>query len=220
MSRKPKRYRRSAQRLWFRGGITATAESWRGVLCSIYVENGDFSGTLDVSTFLSSFLAFFTAFFSFFASFRSPFVFLDIRCGPPLAVMAAWTFRHASQVSLSSLRHRLRSIASRQNASATLPAAVGPASAGGTRLIHEIKHDGFRILARRRGRSIRLLTRNGHDFADRFPFVEAAIEALPIRSCVIDGEAIVCDDSGLAVFDLIRRHGEQCPRHSLCVRSA
>jgi bifunctional non-homologous end joining protein LigD len=30
------------------------------------------------------------------------------------------------------------------------------------------------------------------------------IEALPIRSCIIDGEAIVCDDSGLAVFDLIR----------------
>ncbi len=81
------------------------------------MENGDFSGTLDVSTFLSSFLACFTAFFSFFASFRSPFVFLDIRCGPPLAVMAAWTFRHASQVSLSSLRHCLRSIASRQNAS-------------------------------------------------------------------------------------------------------
>jgi hypothetical protein len=27
------------------------------------------------------------------------------------------------------------------------------------------------------------------------------------RSCLIDGEAIVCDDDGLAVFDLIRRHG-------------
>ena len=44
--------------------------------------NGDFGGTLDVSTFLSSFLAFFTAFFSFFACFRSPFVILDIRCRP------------------------------------------------------------------------------------------------------------------------------------------
>jgi hypothetical protein len=64
----------------------------------IYVANGDFNGRLDVSTFLSSFLAFFTAFFSFFACFRSPFVILDIRCGPPLAVMAAWTFRHPSQV--------------------------------------------------------------------------------------------------------------------------
>jgi hypothetical protein len=67
---------------WFRGGI--------------YVANGDFNGTLDVSTFLSSFLAFFTAFFSFFACFRSPFVILDIRCGPPLAVLAAWTLRRVS----------------------------------------------------------------------------------------------------------------------------
>ena len=37
--------------------------------------------------------------------------------------------------------------------------------------IHEIKHDGFRILAHRRGRSVRLITRNGHDLADRFPLV-------------------------------------------------
>jgi ATP-dependent DNA ligase len=38
---------------------------------------------------------------------------------------------------------------------------------------------------------------NGNDFADRFPLIEAAIEALPIRSRVIDDEAIVCDDSVL-----------------------
>ena len=46
--------------------------------------------------------------------------------------------------------------------------------------IHEIKHDGFRILAHRRGRSIRLITRNGHDLANRFPLAAEAIEALPI----------------------------------------
>jgi bifunctional non-homologous end joining protein LigD len=81
--------------------------------------------------------------------------------------------------------------------------------------IHEIKHDGFRILAHRRGRSTRLVTRNGHDLADRFPLVTEAIEALPVRSCVIDGEAIVCDDSGLAVFDLIRGHATNA-RAILC----
>ena len=54
--------------------------------------------------------------------------------------------------------------------------------------------------------SVRLLTRNGNDLGDRFPLAAAAIEALPVRSCVIDGEAIVCDDNGLAVFDLIRGH--------------
>ena len=61
-------------------------------------------------------------------------------------------------------------------------------------------------MAHRRGRSVRLVTRNGYDFADRFPLVTAAIEELPVKSCIIDGEAIVCDDSGLAVFDLIRGH--------------
>jgi bifunctional non-homologous end joining protein LigD len=84
------------------------------------------------------------------------------------------------------------------------PALVPPAGPG---WIHEIKHDGFRILAHRRGRSIRLLTRNGIDFADRFPLITEAIEALPVTSCVVDGEAIVCDGDGLAVFDLIRGHG-------------
>ncbi len=70
--------------------------------------------------------------------------------------------------------------------------------------IHEIKHDGFRILAHRGAGGVRLLTRNGHDFADRFPLIAEAIMAIPADSCVIDGEAIVCDDVGLAVFDLIR----------------
>jgi bifunctional non-homologous end joining protein LigD len=34
-----------------------------------------------------------------------------------------------------------------------------------------------------------------------------AVGELPVRSCLIDGEAIVCDENGLAVFDLIRRRG-------------
>jgi bifunctional non-homologous end joining protein LigD len=84
------------------------------------------------------------------------------------------------------------------------PALVPPAGPG---WIHEIKHDGFRILAHRRGRSVQLLTRNGNDFADRFPRITEAIEALPVKSCVVDGEAIVCDGEGVAVFDLIRGHG-------------
>jgi len=33
------------------------------------------------------------------------------------------------------------------------------------------------------------------------------VSKLSVRSCLIDGEAIVCDENGLAVFDLIRRHG-------------
>ena len=72
--------------------------------------------------------------------------------------------------------------------------------------IHEIKHDGFRVLARLDETGVRLLSRNGNDLARRFPFVTLAIGALPARSCLIDGEAIVCDEIGVAVFDLIRGH--------------
>jgi ATP-dependent DNA ligase len=68
--------------------------------------------------------------------------------------------------------------------------------------IHEIKHDGFRIMARRDGRKVRLISRNGHDLTYRFPLAAAAVSALPVRSCLIDGEAIACNDDGLAVFKL------------------
>ena len=83
------------------------------------------------------------------------------------------------------------------------PAKAPPSGPG---WIHEIKHDGFRIMARRDGAGVRLITRHGNDFTARFPLITSAVAALPARSCLIDGEAIVCDESGLAVFDLIRRH--------------
>ena len=54
---------------------------------------------------------------------------------------------------------------------------------------------------------MRLITRAGNDFSSRFPFIAMAVSELPVRSCLIDGEAIVCNDNGLAVFELIRRHG-------------
>jgi bifunctional non-homologous end joining protein LigD len=56
---------------------------------------------------------------------------------------------------------------------------------------------------------VRLVTRHGNDFTSRFPLAAAAITALPAQSFLIDGEAIVTNASGVAVFDLIRRkhHG-------------
>ena len=80
-----------------------------------------------------------------------------------------------------------------------LPRPVDRPPIGGDWL-HEIKHDGFRIMARRDAAGVRLLTRNGYDFAGRFPLAAAAVAALSARSCLIDGEAIVTDQKGLAVF--------------------
>ena len=84
------------------------------------------------------------------------------------------------------------------------PAKAPPSGPG---WLHEIKHDGFRILARRDIAGVQLITRAANDFSGRFPFIAMAVGKLPVRSCLIDGEAIVCDAKGLAVFDLIRRHG-------------
>ena len=86
------------------------------------------------------------------------------------------------------------------------PAKAPPSGPG---WIHEIKHDGFRIMARRDGAGVRLITRHGNDFTARFPLITSAVAALPARSCLIDGEAIVCDENGLAVFELIRGHGSK-----------
>src|SRR5690349_5363609 len=76
--------------------------------------------------------------------------------------------------------------------------------------LHEIKHDGMRIMARRDGAGVRLITRHGNDFTSRFPLIVEAVRALPSRWFLIDGEAICTNGDGLAVFDLIRRerHGE------------
>jgi bifunctional non-homologous end joining protein LigD len=89
------------------------------------------------------------------------------------------------------------------------PCLPSPAKAPpfGPGWLHEIKHDGFRILARRDSAGVQLITRAGNDFSGRFPFIAMAVGKLPVRSCLIDGEAIVCDENGLAVFELIRRHG-------------
>jgi bifunctional non-homologous end joining protein LigD len=82
--------------------------------------------------------------------------------------------------------------------------AKQPPTGGGW--IHEIKHDGFRILAQRVDGRVRLLTRKGNNFASRFPQIVAAVTLLPVQSCLIDGEAIVCNEDVLAVFDLIREY--------------
>jgi len=87
------------------------------------------------------------------------------------------------------------------------PAKAPPSGPG---WIHEIKHDGFRILARRDSAGVRLFTRNGNDFTARFPLAVDAITRLPAHSLLLDSEAIVTNERGLAVFDLIRhqRHGK------------
>jgi bifunctional non-homologous end joining protein LigD len=57
--------------------------------------------------------------------------------------------------------------------------------------LHEIKHDGYRLIVQRGGKRVRLFTRNGHDWSGRFPLVTEAALRNRNSSFVIDGEAVL-----------------------------
>jgi bifunctional non-homologous end joining protein LigD len=88
-----------------------------------------------------------------------------------------------------------------------------------------VKHDGFRILARKLGERANVWSRRGADFTDRFSAIAEAVRGLKADRALIDGEAIVMRDDGrsdfhalltkrggvqatLVAFDLLRREGE------------
>jgi ATP-dependent DNA ligase len=71
----------------------------------------------------------------------------------------------------------------------------------GPQWVHEIKHDGYRLIARKRDGRVRLFTRRGFDWTDRYPVISKAVAALRTASVTIDGEAVWLGDDGLAIFD-------------------
>ena len=64
--------------------------------------------------------------------------------------------------------------------------------------------------ARKDGERVRLYSRPGNDFTRRFPLIVETLARLRSRSCNIDGEAVACDENGVASFNLIRyrRHDD------------
>jgi bifunctional non-homologous end joining protein LigD len=105
----------------------------------------------------------------------------------------------------------------------------------GSLWVHEIKHDGYRLMVRRDGQRIRCFTRGGHDWADRFPAIVDAALRLKTASCLIDGEAVIVKDDGtsdfhalrskrrgseavLFAFDLLELHGEDLSDEPLIER--
>jgi bifunctional non-homologous end joining protein LigD len=74
----------------------------------------------------------------------------------------------------------------------------------GPNWVHEIKHDGYRLMARRDPVGIRLITRRGNDWTTRFPLVVEAVNHLNVRSCLLDAQVVCCDDRGVAAFHVLR----------------
>jgi bifunctional non-homologous end joining protein LigD len=70
---------------------------------------------------------------------------------------------------------------------------------------HEIKHDGYRLIVQREGKRVRLLTRRGYDWSDRYPLIVQAALRLRKSSFVIDGEAVVLGSDGISDFDALHQ---------------
>ena len=77
--------------------------------------------------------------------------------------------------------------------------------------IHEIKHDGYRLIVQRDGKRVRLFTRNGFDWSDKYPLITEAALRIRSTSFVLDGEAVLLGVDGISDFDGLhsRKHNDE-----------
>ena len=95
---------------------------------------------------------------------------------------------------------------------AALPSFVEPSLAtlvskapAGSRWLHEIKFDGYRLQARIEAGRVKLLTRSGLDWTAKFgKDIAAAFKALPVGTALIDGEVVVENQNGASDFSLLQ----------------
>jgi bifunctional non-homologous end joining protein LigD len=74
----------------------------------------------------------------------------------------------------------------------------------GSQWVHEIKYDGYRLLAFLANGDVRLRTRNGNDWTPKFPAISASVAKLKARSAVVDMEAVVLDSAGKSNFQAMQ----------------
>lgn len=69
----------------------------------------------------------------------------------------------------------------------------------------EIKWDGYRLAVHRDVGGVRIITRGGHDWTDRFPSIAAGAAELDADSFILDGEAVVLDEAGRSDFGMLQQ---------------
>jgi ATP-dependent DNA ligase len=72
---------------------------------------------------------------------------------------------------------------------------------------HEIKYDGYRLIVIREDKRVRLITRNGHDWSGRYPWIVESALKNQQKHFVLDGEAVVLGVEGIPDFNA--RHSRQ-----------
>jgi bifunctional non-homologous end joining protein LigD len=77
--------------------------------------------------------------------------------------------------------------------------------------LHEVKYDGYRLRLERDGDRVRLVTRGGYNWTDRYPWIVESALKNRIRQFIIDGEAVVLGVDGVSDFEALqsRRHDEE-----------
>jgi bifunctional non-homologous end joining protein LigD len=75
----------------------------------------------------------------------------------------------------------------------------------GAKWLHEIKWDGYRLVAFLDRGKVRLQTRRGHDWTERFPAIARTIAALDVTTAILDGEAVVADENGHSNFSALQQ---------------
>jgi len=79
-------------------------------------------------------------------------------------------------------------------------ATLATAAPAGPEWLHEIKYDGYRLFARIEHGKVRLITRNGLDWTDKFPDLAHAFARLPVDTALIDGELVHLASDGTTNF--------------------
>ena len=82
--------------------------------------------------------------------------------------------------------------------------------------LHEIKYDGYRILARLEHGRARLLSRNGKDWTARFEAIATALRELEVDDALLDGEVVVLDEKGVSSFQQLQNFTRQGKQAELC----
>ena len=83
-------------------------------------------------------------------------------------------------------------------------ATLRTAAPAGNEYVHEIKFDGYRVQAHKRGGLVSLWTRSGLDWTKRFPTIAVALDAVPATELILDGEVISATERGAANFSALQ----------------
>lgn len=84
----------------------------------------------------------------------------------------------------------------------------GTAVPSGPDWLHEVKYDGFRLIVHRDADRVRLITRGGHDWSRRYPWIVEAALKNRHKQFVLDGEAVVLGADGISNFNAL--HSGKC----------